>query len=1433
MNKRSVLLTCLMVTVMAVNTFAQPMVVVGTNSSAYPEVAIRAYGFANNGDLAPIEQGQVVATQDGVPVALTVTQEPATGGRSVSVFVSAEMSAPGRTANPTALALMTSAATIVPAMTENAVDELALGSYTVSPLLLCGMTANETQYVDALKDLKLGSGSKQTPPLTSAPLGALVHLQSARNSRVLLLMVNGAQSFDLSAALSLARSFHTQVFVIGVLSALSDEHKALADSTDGLWMENVTSTSDIETLTRAYIAHSKNLPRSILTFTSPDKCASAHTVTFRRGQSLTRTSYTPSGVIVPTLEWSRSGLDFGTLPESSLESVTLTARNAPVTISNTTIDDPAFTITTPITPGTVLQPDQSITVTVRYGGGVDGVFGILTLATDGCGVAPLYLRAGSLNSGETLTLLKPNGNEVFVAGVDTTITWTNALPSDYVRIEISRDNGATWSSIVENATGLSYTWTPGPLTTNQGRIRVQRTSVDENSILTLTGHRDPVYCVDFSNDDKYAFTGGHDFTVRMWDSNTGQAIRQIGTHQGWVWSIAAHPTSTMVASGSHDGSVRVWNYETGVRVLTIPADSRVWAVDYAPDGSRIAFGSESSLTIVNSTDGGDSRKVAMPEGRVQTVRYSKDGTRLLITAGKVAKVLDAITLEVLREFTGHTDEIYAGAIAPDNSTIVTGGADFTVRLWNANSGAVIATTQAATASILDADYAPDGGQILIAGGDGTAKLYSSTSLALMNSLAGHSGLIYGGRFDTSGERVATAATDATARIWTIRNATLTQDASDGPFRVIGGLATTVTIDHGSVEIGRGSDRIGAALSNTGSNDLAILGYRITTGNVTDFDVMELPEPIILAPDSVLTVETVFAPTVAGDRAAMLSVYTGTGTVDVEVKGIGVNPQLNMPEVVNFGRHVANQSVVDTTITIRSGFNVNVTRTALVGVQSGSYQILSGGGSFNVSPSSPRDLRLRFEPIEFGRFAARVEFTLSDGTTRIINLYGEGTGDARIQSSASSLLFVTDRCNAVPTEQNVKITNAGTSTMRLFSGSVAGVNADEFTVITPTTFPVDIAPDASVDFKIRFTPQKAGSKDARLVIASNAIDAENGSTTIGFVARKDSVVFELSTNNLVFNDVPEGQSALQKLLIINTGTVALRWPANVVDLGDFVIQSVDPSVTSAGGQSEVTVRFKGGSVGTTYTDSYTFTDTICNRSQTLQISATVASYTGFTIKIDTVAGNIGSEVTVPVRIINKVNLEQSGVTEVQARISVNGTILTPTSDVANSTFLADGTRQFVVTLPIPTSGDVSTNLRFRTSWGNDSASFIRVDSIWASEELTVRQDAGQVILSDLCKEGGPRLFIQDAANIWKGASVRIAPQPAVHETLVELNVVENGPTRVDLVDMTGRIALTLVDGTLVPGRYTLPFDASTLETGAYTIVISTRTQRMSNRFSVVR
>ncbi len=59
-----------------------------------------------------------------------------------------------------------------------------------------------------------------------------------------------------------------------------------------------------------------------------------------------------------------------------------------------------------------------------------------------------------------LTLLVPNGGENWVAGTTQTISWAASGTSNQYRLEYSTDNGATWTTIVNNYNGSSgtYAW---------------------------------------------------------------------------------------------------------------------------------------------------------------------------------------------------------------------------------------------------------------------------------------------------------------------------------------------------------------------------------------------------------------------------------------------------------------------------------------------------------------------------------------------------------------------------------------------------------------------------------------------------------------------------------------------------------------------------------------------------------------------------------------------------------------------------------------------------------------------------------------------------------------------------------------------------------------------------------------------------------------
>ncbi len=1416
---------------------AQTFVLVGTDASEYPRIKARAYGFSTTG--FPQFITSATATVDGQTAPVTASSESAGPGVALSCMVMVDGSSSLDLGTPNNLELAKAVATAAPSVFNTTADEIGLGMFDARPTLLHGLTTDRASYTSAIADIRKGNGCNVDSALLGNPEGAMTHLRSARNARMLLLVLDGAPSVDLTTALRVARGYRIPVYIIGMRTSLTDDLRALSDSSGGLYVENIATTDDAIAYTRAFVSRAKLLPASILTVDAAESCDTVRTLAITAGSTVRTTTLTIPSLELPTLEWSiPGGLEFGPGSNISELTVTLTARVKAVGISDLTIDDNRFFLVTPFVPLVLLQPDQSMVIKIGYRGGAEGAFGYLTPTSDACKSEPLALRAGGFTSGETLQLVSPNGGEQVLAGRVTPIRWTNVLPSDVVRLDVSMDNGNTWLPITETATGLQYDWVAGPGTSNNARIRVQRTAIVQEAVVTMQGHREPVYGVAFTYDGLNLITAGHDGTVRMWNATTGEQVRELGSHTGnWAWSVATHRSQRIAASGGHDGTVRVYDLATGARLATILAPSRVWSVDFSADGKYLVIGSEKALTIVNWSTGQNANTIVVDGGPVYNARYSRDGTKIITAEGNQVVVRSASTYQIERSISTGSDVVYTADLSPDNSTIASGGADFKVTTWDAASGAKLGESPLYTAAILAVDFAPSGARIVAGCGDGAAKIFLTSTLELVSSLTLGPNLVYSARFDNTGNRIATGGTDAMARVWNLQGATLSQDEGDGPFQIRGGTIEIADVQHGSINVGDGTERRVTVVKNIGSDSLVVGGWRLVSGNLDQFDVLTPSTPRTLAGGESFIVETVCQPRQAENVSAALRIeHAGTFGIS-QLTGTGRPQPLEVPDVVNFGRRIAGQESVDSTIRIKAASGtaqVSITRIVLRGVQQGAYQIVSGGDPVTLNPAQTHTMIVRFAPNTFGRYAAWIEMTLADGSVRIMRLYGEGAGDARIVISESTLLYVSDQCSSSPITKTFTVRNGGTSTLVLFSGDVTGTHANEFTLVVSQQFPISLAQNQTATFDVVFTPTIVGQKDASVTIASNAIDAVNGVNVIPIIARKDSVGFELSRDAVLFDNVNEGQSAEQRITIFNTGSVPLRWPTTGTDVGDFRVEAAIPPVTAVGGSSEVVVRFKGGVVGNTYSGSYVFLDTLCNRSATLQMSATVRSYIGCTIVIDSVAAAIGSTVQIPVRVTNKVNFDRTQVTELNARFRVNGTILSPVG--LPSSFEANGQRLFDVTLPIPQSGDVSATLQFNVTWGNDTMSIITIDSVWVADTIQVRTDPGAVWLSDLCKAGGPRLIFRSgapSAQVRRPADVRIVPQPTSDYSVVDLHVVEDGPTRVDVIDESGRLVQTLVNRDLTIGDFILLLDSTRLKNGTYTLQLTTRTQRMSHRFTVLR
>ena len=111
---------------------------------------------------------------------------------------------------------------------------------------------------------------------------------------------------------------------------------------------------------------------------------------------------------------------------------------------------------------------------------------------------------------------------------------------------------------------------------------------------------------------------------------------------------------------------------------------------------------------------------------VNVIRISNDGRSALSIDKNDLVQWDINTGNVLQRYSGHTDPILAAWFNPDDSTIITGSEDNTLRLWDATNGNEL-RRERHLAPIYGAEFSPDNNVVVSSSQDGIINIWNMPS----------------------------------------------------------------------------------------------------------------------------------------------------------------------------------------------------------------------------------------------------------------------------------------------------------------------------------------------------------------------------------------------------------------------------------------------------------------------------------------------------------------------------------------------------------------------------------------------------------------------------------------------------------------------------------------------------------------------------------
>lgn len=282
----------------------------------------------------------------------------------------------------------------------------------------------------------------------------------------------------------------------------------------------------------------------------------------------------------------------------------------------------------------------------------------------------------------------------------------------------------------------------GVALSNKGRTLVSHDALDSIRVWDLASGKDMRRIAPRGTEHVFERVAGSDAAliggaqgglITLYDAN-GIAVKELKDHDSDLEVLTVSPDQKLLASA--DGAaIKIWTLATGALVTTLGAHPRSLA--FSSDSRFLVCGTiNTEVKVFDLASGHEVFSKVDPEetGWILAVAFSPDGTTIAAVGGTgKVRILDAATGAPVRAFGVKTSP--ALAFSADGKQIWSGSEDGTITQWNVADGAQIRTLDGHTGTITSLVLRGGRNRTLISSSrDSSVRLWDAQNGALLATL---------------------------------------------------------------------------------------------------------------------------------------------------------------------------------------------------------------------------------------------------------------------------------------------------------------------------------------------------------------------------------------------------------------------------------------------------------------------------------------------------------------------------------------------------------------------------------------------------------------------------------------------------------------------------------------------------------------------------